>query len=72
MKLPKDTESILKKTIEELERGRQTIGHKQFERRPNLNEIPEGGFIIGEDGGIKFIYTKIKGARFKATLTSDP
>ena len=70
--LPEDTEPILKQEIERLGREGQTVGHRQFSVKPNLRDIPEGGFVIGTDAGIKFIYTKINGARFKAALVADP
>ncbi len=70
--LPADIEPRLKSEVERLGRDAQLVAHKQFKTKPNVRDIPEGGFVIGVDGGTQFIYTKINGVRHKATLTPDP
>ena len=71
-KLPGDTNPRILTEIQSIERNGQTIAHRKFTKKPQLADIPEAGFVIGEDSGTKFIYTKIGGKRFKAVLTLDP
>ena len=71
-KLPTETDPRLLTEIQRIQRESQTVGHRQFKTKPQVKEIPEGGFVIGVDGGTKFIYTKINGVRHKVALAPDP
>ncbi len=71
-KLPDITDPRILQEIQRLERDGQTVAHRRVKVKPQLRDIPETGFIIGEDAGAFFIYTKINGKRFKAALILDP
>ena len=70
--LPKEIKKELREDSSTTDRQVQGIAHKQFTKKPAVGEIPEGGFVIGTDAGVKSIYTKINGVRHKVALTPDP
>lgn len=70
--LPKEIKKELRDESGKSGRQGQGIAHKQFTKKPAVRDIPEGGFVIGDDAGVKSIYTKINGVRHKVALTPDP
>ena len=49
----------LRQRLNELDTQKQTVGHRNFDAEPTAAEIPEGGFVLADDAGTKYIYTKI-------------